>query len=106
MSILIFPQLKYLGRIYISQNYLEYSNYPTRTPDFEEIADKELSRQCFERYNTTRVSLIGYSYTQYNENGWSSYPVQSCKKTCKHSSAIITVFIPSVTICRNGLPGL
>lgn len=76
MGILFFPQLKYLGRIYISQNYLEYSNYPTRTPDFEEIADKELSRQCFERYNTTRVSLIGYSYTQYNENGWSNYPVQ------------------------------
>lgn len=76
MSILIFPQLKYLGRIYISQNYLEYKNYPTRTPNFEEIADTELSRQCYERYNTTRVSLFGYNYTQYNENGWSSYPAQ------------------------------
>ena len=74
--ILSFAPMKSLGVDYQSNNYLENKHYPIHTPRFEELAESELLQYCQQKYGSAKVKMLGYDYRQYNNDGWSHYPVQ------------------------------
>lgn len=43
---------------------------------FEKLIENALNNQANELFQGKRVKLIGYDYTQYNENLWSYFPMQ------------------------------
>lgn len=55
---------------------IEEDNYFGEKHPFEKAVETALAEECEKMYGKKRVKLTGYSYQQYNEDGWSYYPVQ------------------------------
>ncbi len=64
------------SKLYLKTYPIEDSLFFIKKRPFEQAAEAALSEECERLYGKKRIKLTGYSYEQYNENGWSYYPVQ------------------------------
>lgn len=64
------------SKLRLKQYSLEDDLYFQEKHPFEKKAEDVLTEECEKIYGKKRVKLTGYGYEQYNENGWSYYPVQ------------------------------
>lgn len=70
-------------KIYLAPSKLHLRLYSIESDLFfqekrplEKRAENALAEECERIHGKKRIKLTGYSYEQYNENGWSYYPVQ------------------------------
>lgn len=64
------------SKLYLQGYSIEQDNYFGEKHPFEKAAEAALAEECEKLYGKKRVKLTGYSYEQYNQDGWSYYPVQ------------------------------
>lgn len=64
------------SKLHLKQYSLEDALYFQEKHPFEKAAESALAEECEKLYGKKRVKLTGYGYEQYNEDGWSYYPVQ------------------------------